>query len=84
MFRNIENDNPEKNKEVQPRNQILQTEPEKNNEKLKTPRENFADKYRVNPDELKKPENNDKPSESSDRPGSRGGEGRERGFDYER
>lgn len=50
-----------------------------------TPQQEFRDKYRVPEDKLNKPERSkiSKPNESDDRPGEKGGNGRER-FEHER
>lgn len=51
-----------------------------------TPNQEFRDKYRVPDDKLNKSESNklSKPNESDNRPGQKGGNGLERGFEYER
>lgn len=51
-----------------------------------TPNQEFRDRYRLPEDKLNKPESNklSKPNESDNRPGQKGGNGLERGFEHER
>lgn len=74
-------------KEVKPKNQILQTPESRENDKKKlTPCQEFKKGYEVPEEKLNKSESNklSKPNESDNRPGQRGGNGKDRGFEYER